>query len=105
MLSQEIRATPVPAIVACEVEALSHKSGVLRKKKVIGRRSEEESQWLDDLAEWLSKSDLTTEDQIFTRYKAKTIGGKVYMKRLLAEMIRTAVKDMAIERESGPGHE
>ena len=96
LLAQEMRATPIPAIMACEVEASSHKSGVLRKKKVIGRRSEEESQWLDDLTEWLLKSDLKTEDQIFTRYKAKTIGGKVYMKRLSAEMIRTAVKDMAI---------
>ena len=76
-----MRATPIPAIVACEVGASSHKSGVLRKKKIIGRRSEEESQWLDDLTDWLLKSDLKTEDQIFTRYKAKAIGGKVYMKR------------------------
>lgn len=96
MLAQEMRAIPVPYVVACEVEASSHKCGALRKKKVIGRRSGEESQWLDDLTEWLSKNELKTEDQIFTRYKAKTVGGKVYMKRLSAEMIRTAVKDMAV---------
>lgn len=96
VLSQEMRASPVPYVVACEVEASSHKCGALRKKKVIGRRSVEESQWLDDLTEWLSKSELKTEDQIFTRYKAKTVGGKVYMKRLSAAMIRTAVKGMAV---------
>ena len=67
----------------------------LSKKKVIGRRSDEESQWLNDLVEWLSKSKLKAEDQIFTRYAAKTVGGKVLRKRLTAEIIRKAVKGMA----------
>lgn len=45
--------------------------------------------------EWLTTADLAKEDQNFTRYKAKVIGGKVYRKRLSAEMVKVAVKDMA----------
>ena len=41
-LSAEMKSLPVPIIVACEVEASSHKCGARSKKKVIGRRSREE---------------------------------------------------------------
>ena len=95
-LAQAISVDPNCEIVACEVEASSHKGGALSKKKLIGRRSREESEWLDDLVAWIAKSQLAAEDLIFTRYKAKTVGGKVFKKRLSAEMIRSAVKDMAI---------
>ena len=94
-LASRMRVAPAPRIAACEVEASSHKCGALSKKKVIGRRSEEEGQWLDDLVEWISRVDLKKDDQIFTRYKAKSVGGKVHKKRLTAEMVRVAVKDMA----------
>ena len=50
---------------------------------------------MDDLVEWISRADLKKDDQIFTQYKAKSIGGKVHKKRLTAEMVRSAVKDMA----------
>ena len=94
-LAQALRDDPSRKIVACEVEASSHKGGALSKKKLIGRRSSEESQWLDDLVVWLVNSKLAAEDLIFTRYMAKTVGGKVFKKRLSAQMIRRAVKDMA----------
>lgn len=94
-LAHEVSEESKSDIVACEVEASSHKGGALNKKKVIGRRSEQESQWLDDLVSWLLMTKLKAEDQIFTRYKSKTVGGKVFKRRLSAEMIRNAVKDMA----------
>ena len=46
-LSAEMKLIPAPMIIACEVEASSHKCGVLSKKKIIGRRSREEGRWLD----------------------------------------------------------
>lgn len=95
-LAQDVSDNPRRQIVACEVEASTHKGGALSKKKLIGRRSSEESQWLDDLVVWLVYSKLAAEDLIFTRYKAKTVGGKVFKKRLSAEMVRGAVKGMAI---------
>lgn len=94
-LAQEIGDHPSCNIIACEVEASSHKGGALSKKKVIGRRSPQESQWLDDLVMWLSKGKLAADDQVFTRYKSKTVGGKVFKRRLSAEMVRNAVKVMA----------
>ena len=94
-LAHEVSEESKSDIIACEVEASSHKGGALNKKKVIGRRSEQESQWLDDLVSWLLMTKLKAEDQIFTRYKSKTVGGKVFKRRLSAEMIRNAVKDMA----------
>ena len=94
-LASRMRVAPAPRIAACEVEASSHKCGALSKKKIIGRRSREEGQWLNDLVEWISRADLKKDDQIFTRYKAKTVAGKIYKKRLTAEMVRVAVKDMA----------
>ena len=98
-LAQAVSDNPECKIIACEVEASSHKGGALSKKKLIGRRSSEESQWLDDLVAWLVHNKLTAEDLIFTRYKAKIAGGKVFKKRLSAEMVRVAVKVMA--REAG----
>ena len=94
-LAQAVSENPSRKIIACEVEASSHKGGALSKKKLIGRRSSEEGQWLDDLVEWLVNSKLAADDLIFTRYKAKTAGGKVFKKRLTAETIRGAIKDMA----------
>ena len=95
-LAQAFSDDPNRRIIACEVEASSHKGGALSKKKLIGRRSNEESQWLDDLVAWLLHSKLAAEDLIFTRYVVKTAGGKVFKKRLSAEMVRSAVKDMAV---------
>ena len=46
---------------------------------------------------WLLHGKLAAEDLIFTRYMVKTAGGKVFKKRLSAEMIRGAVKDMAVK--------
>jgi hypothetical protein len=45
---------------------------------------------------WFVNNKLVADDLIFTRYKAKTAGGKVFEKRLAAEMVRGAVKDMAV---------
>lgn len=95
-IAQELLSDRTCQVLVCEVEASSHKGGALSKKKVIGRRSPEESQWLDDLIEWLSNAKVKADDQIFTRYKSKTLGGKVFMKRLSAEMVRLGVKDMAL---------
>lgn len=94
-LAHEVSEDSKCNVLACEVEASTHKGGALSKKKVIGRRSEQESQWLDDLVTWLIRAGLEAEDQIFTRYKSKTAEGKVFKRRLSAEMIRNAVKDMA----------
>ena len=66
-------------------------------KKVVSRRSEQESQWLSDLTTWVVTADLKPEDQLFTRYASRKPGGAVTVKMLTAAMVRDAVKDLALE--------
>jgi hypothetical protein len=96
--AQEYRDNPQCVVLACEVEASSQKGGALdrSKKKIVARRSDQESQWLDDLVAWVTRAGLDAEDLILTRSSAKHPGGRVTKKRLTAAMIREAVKDMAI---------
>ncbi len=57
-LAKEFREDGACDVVPCEVEASSHKGGDLekKKKKVVSRRSEQESQWLSDLTTWVVES-------------------------------------------------
>ena len=45
---------------------------------MFARRSEWESQWLNDLSTWVVKADPKPEDPIFTNPVAKASGGRVY---------------------------
>ena len=98
-LAQEFKDDGNYDVIACEVEASSHKGGEIerRKKKVFARRSEQESQWLRDLSTWVVMANPKPEDPIFTRRVAKTPRGRVFTKKLTAMMIREAVKEMAVK--------
>jgi integrase len=76
-------------VIMCDVQASSHKMGSLKKAKCIGRRSKEESQWLDDLIEWTIKADLIGTDPLFSRPSEHPPGSRKF---LTGKMIRTAVK-------------
>ena len=76
-------------IIMCDVQASSHKMGSLKKTKCIGRRSKEESQWLDDLIEWNVKADLIGTDPLFSRPSERPPGSRKF---LTGKMVRTAVK-------------
>ena len=75
-LYKELERNASCRVTACEVEASSHKCGALSKKKVIGRRSEQEGEWLDDLVAWVVKARPGAEDQLITRYQSKKPGGR-----------------------------
>jgi hypothetical protein len=77
-------------ILMCDVQASSHKMGSLKKTKCIGRRSFEESQWLDDVIQWTVKADLTGSDPLFSRPSNRPPGSRKF---LTGKMVRTAVKD------------
>ena len=77
-------------VLMCDVQASSHKMGSLKKSKCIGRRSTEESQWLDDLVEWIVKADPAGTDPLFSRPSERPPGSR---KCLTGKMVRTAVKD------------
>jgi hypothetical protein len=58
------------SILECRVRTVSSKGKVVVKPKLIGRRSAEESAFLDDLASWLIHSGTTGRDEVFSFRKS-----------------------------------
>jgi hypothetical protein len=56
----------IPRIVECRVQTASAKGKVIAKAKVVARRSEEESLFLDHLVLWISRSGATGSDELFS---------------------------------------
>jgi hypothetical protein len=90
-------------VLCIEVEASTHKVGDLSKKKmkVIGRRSEAENQWCDDLVEWIANSGITSEDPLFCWYSTKP-GRRPSRKVCTAKSAREAVKDGVVRAHLDP---
>ena len=84
----------VGQFTACWVRPASHKCGSIVKNKLIGRRSVEESRFLDDLTEWMRKSGGWPSDGLFTR--RTEVHGRVRVKELTGRAIRDNVKNMCI---------
>lgn len=56
-------------ILECRVKTVSSKGKIVVKPKLVGRRSPEESEFLDDLAAWLTYSGTSGEDEAFSYRK------------------------------------
>ena len=82
----------MPQFYGCWVKPSTHKTGAIVKAKFIGRRSVEESQFLDDLVEWTKLSKVKVGDRLFTRYSVG-INGKMTRKELTSRMIRDGIKE------------
>ena len=54
------------SIVECRAMAVTAKGKKLIKPKIVGRRSEEESAFLDDLVDFMAHSGTTGKDELFT---------------------------------------
>ena len=73
----KIRGDNLPAnltaqqVYGCWVKPWTQKTGAIVKSKSIGRRTVEESRFLDDLVEWLRLSGVRTVDKLFTRYSRR----------------------------------
>ena len=74
------------------------KANVTQEKKVIMRRSLEESQLLDDLVEWVSHADLISDDRLFV----VKLGKKPL--QLRAKDIRVGIKGSAVRCKVPPRH-
>ena len=80
------------SVVACWVKASSQKTGSFMKMKLIGRRTPEEGQFLDDLISWVTHSGVTEADRLFSRYTELKCGRRS-KKELTARMIRDQIKE------------
>ena len=83
---------PKPELVcACWVRAASQKTTSFMKMKLIGRRTGEESQFLDDLVSWVTYSGVTERDRLFSRYAVLKRGTRS-KRELYARMVRDEIK-------------
>lgn len=87
-------------VVGCWVRGSTHKSGEMAKTKLIGRRTPDEVQLLEDLVEWVTRSGVAPEDELFGRYAA--VRGKQSFKRLWPREIRGEVKAICLEAGLDP---
>ena len=72
-----------------------------KKMKVIGRRSESENQWCDDLVEWIIHSGITSQDPLFSRLANKPDRGMSH-KVCTSKSVRTAVKEGVVRAGLDP---
>ena len=76
------------SILECRVRTVSSKGKVVVKPKLFGRRSPEESEFLDDLASWIIHSGATGQDEVFS-YRKKD-GSLVH---LTGRAVREEIKE------------
>ena len=85
-------------VLGFQVLTASQKTGAPVKAKTVGRRSAEESQFLDDLVMFMAFSKVLPSDELFCRYLQRK-SGTVDRKRLQGRMVREAVKGVC--RDAG----
>ena len=83
------------AVLRCWVRAASQKTGSLLKMKLIGRRTPEEGRFLNDLVCWVTHSQVTETDRLFSRYIQLKCGRRS-KKELSARMIRDQIKETCV---------
>lgn len=103
---QELRLgqTSVEAVAGFQVRASSQKTGAPVKAKVVGRRSPEESQFLDDLVTFIAFSGVKPTDELFCRYLTRKNSGRVDRKTLWAAMVTIAVKGICQDAGLPPNY-
>ena len=87
-------------VQGCWVSTSSHKTGAAVATKLIGRRSPEESQFLDDLAEWVSCSRVQPNERLFTYH----IAASQTRRELTGRMIRDQLKATCIIENLDPDY-
>ena len=87
-----------------QVQTSSQKTGEPIKAKVIGRRSPEEAQFLDDLIAFIAFSGVKLTDELFCRYLTRKNSDRVDRKTLSARMIRDAIKGICTYAGLPPDH-
>ena len=80
------------SVAGFQVQTSSQKTGAPAKAKVIGRRSPEEAQFLDDLVTFVAFSGVKPMDDLFCRYLTRKKLDRCDEKTLMGRMVRDAVR-------------
>ena len=84
------------SVAGFQVQTSSQKTGAPVKAKVMGRRSPEESQFLDDLVSFIAFSEVKPKDELFCRYLTRKNSDRRDRKTLTGRMVRDAVKGVVV---------
>jgi hypothetical protein len=84
-----------------EICALTHKSGVINTTKEIKRDSEEEEEFLEDLARFMKQSGATNKEPLFSR-RAPAANGVIRLKVCRPRMVTEAIKAEVTRQGLGP---
>lgn len=79
-------------VTGCWVRSSTNKTGPVVKTKLIGRRTPEEAQFLDDLTSWVTHSRVTPIDELFSRWAM--VRGVLSRRRMRSKAIRENIKDI-----------
>ena len=86
------------------VQTCTQKTRLPVKAKVVGRRSTEEAQFLDDLVLFVAFSGVKPTDELFFRYLARKTSNQCDRKILWGKMARNAVKGICKDAGLPPDH-
>ena len=92
------------AVAGFKVHTSTQKTGAPVKAKVVGRRSAEEAQFLDDLVTFAAFSGVKPTDELFCRYLARKNSNQLDRKTLWGNMVRNAVKGICKDAGLPPNY-
>ena len=92
------------SVAGFQVQTSSQKTGAPVKAKVVGRRSPEESQFLDDLVSFIAFSEVKPKDELFCRYLTRKNSDRRDRKTLTGRMVRDAVKEICSDAGLPPDY-
>ena len=92
------------SVAGFQVQTSSQKTGAPAKAKVIGRRSPEEAQFLDDLVTFVAFSGVKPMDELFCRYLTRKNSDRCDRKTLTGRMVRDAVKGICMDAGLPPDY-
>ena len=92
------------SVAGFQVQTCTQRTGLPVKAKVVGRRSIEEAQFLDDLVLFVAFSGVKPTDELFCRYLARRNSNQCDRKTLWGKMVRNAVKGICKDAGLPPDH-
>ena len=92
------------SVAGFQVQTSSQKTGAPAKAKVMGRRSPEEAQFLDDLLTFVAFSGVKPMDELFCRYLTRKKSDRCDRQTLTGRMARDAVKGICVDAGLPPDY-
>ena len=100
--TKALRTVSVEKVLACEAGAMHHKRGKIHTTKLVGRRSTEEAQLLEDLFKWVVVSGIKCQDNLFSRWACDKRSKVWRNKKCTSQMVVSVLKETIREEGLDP---